>query len=150
MGNVNFDEVRKIAIQNMLMKSAVHGMQHIDRVVEFAKKIAKRECPQNYDDVVVGAYLHDLGRTDDDFNYEHGPKGAQIAEFLIEKHWPWLEKERIVKAIQFHSHGETTKDKLIGAIWDADRLDLTRFGRIIDISYLSTRTGKRMAEENNV
>jgi len=144
MKEIDYEQVRKIVMDH-LPKSGLHGIDHTDSVVEFAKKIAKKECPENYYDVVVGAYLHDIGRECDKFNLEHGPRGAKIAEKIIEDHWPWLEKDKIIEAIRFHSHGRISNDKIIGSIWDADRLDLTRVRKKVDWGFLSTETGKELA-----
>lgn len=146
---VDFEQVRNIAFKHMKLKKGLHGFGHIERVVEYAKLIAKKECPGKYEDIIVGAYLHDVGRIDDSENNEHALKSAEIAEFLISRHWPWLDKKKIVEAIKYHADGDVTDDHVIGAIWDADRLDLDRIGKVIDCNLLSTKTAKKILSKKS-
>jgi hypothetical protein len=41
-----------------------------------------------------------------------------------------------------HTDGHITDDPLVGACWDADRLDLPRVGIAPDPRYLSTQAGR--------
>ncbi len=138
---IDWEEAERIILSNYTLKQGLHGFEHVKRVVENAKLIAREECPQNFDDAVIGAYLHDIGRTDDGSGNEHAIKGARIAKDLLEKHWPHLDAKRILFAIEVHADGTTTKDPLIGAIWDADRLDIPRIGGNIRPQFLSTKKG---------
>jgi uncharacterized protein len=45
-----------------------------------------------------------------------------------------------------HTDGKTTTDPLVGACWDADRLDLGRVGITPNARYLSTEAGRSIAK----
>jgi uncharacterized protein len=142
--NIDWDEAERIIFRNYALKEGLHGLSHIKRVVENTKIIAKAECPQNFDDAVIGAYLHDIGRVDDSASNEHALRGIEIARRLLKEHWPHLDSKRILLAIETHADGLTTKDPIIGAIWDADRLDISRDGRIVNPELLSTKKGREL------
>ena len=58
-----------------------------------------------------------------------------------------IDIEKVLYAIAHHYLGKVSKDKLIGSIWDADRLSLYRFkGREVDINRLSTEAAKELLE----
>jgi hypothetical protein len=50
--------------------------------------------------------------------------------------------ERLAHAMHHHTDGLTTDDPLVGACWDADRLDLPRVGIAPVGRYLSTATAR--------
>lgn len=123
----------------------LHGLEHVRRVVDYATEIAQAECPDNINDVVLAAYLHDIGRNDDNGGNEHAMHGAIITAELLRQHWPESDHDKIIFAIRYHADGQTTDDPLIGSLWDADRLDIGRAGLIVDIDLLSTEKGKEIA-----
>ena len=92
----------------------------------------------------MGAYLHDIGRIDDRGGNEHALRGFEVSKQLLTKHWPQLNHKKILKAIEEHADELITKDPLIGSIWDADRLDLTRLNIQINPELLSTKTAKKL------
>lgn len=141
------EEVIDMCLKFYTMRIGIHGESHIRNVVKLAKRISRRECPQYTNDVIVGAALHDVGRRDDFGGNEHAVRGSRIAKGVIKSYWPNLHADKIVEAIKYHTGGLTTSDPLIGSIWDADRLDLVRLGKRIDISLLSTKTAKKILEE---
>jgi len=76
------------------------------------------------------AFIHDLGRLNDNHDPEHGYRAALIAEKiagdLIEV--TQVELELLMEACQGHSDGHLVADVTIMTCWDADRLDLGRVG----------------------
>ncbi len=129
-------------------KLVLHGFEHVRRVVSNAREIALEECPENVNDAVLAAYLHDIGRISDDYDgNEHAIRGAEIAKELLQKHWPEADAKRILFAIRYHADGILTEDPLIGALWDADRLDIGRAGLTIDLAFLSTNKGRKIASQ---
>ena len=135
---------KKIIFNSYTLKEGLHGLNHVKRVVENAKTIAKNECPNHYDDIVMGAYLHDIGRVNDNGGNEHALQGFEISKQLLAKYWPHLDHRKILTAIKEHADSLITDDPLIGSIWDADRLDLTRLGIKINPELLSTKTAKKL------
>lgn len=144
---MNWKEVEEIVFHHSLYKDGVHGIDHIRRTVENAKIIAKETCPDKFDDAVIGAYLHDIGRIDDFGGNAHAVRGAKISERLLQEFWPNLDIKRILFAIEFHADKLTSEDPLIGTIWDADRLDLDRVGIKINPDLLSTKKAKEILQQ---
>jgi len=76
------------------------------------------------------AFIHDLGRLNDNHDPEHGYRAALIAEKiagdLIEV--DEAELEFLIAACQGHSDGHQVADVTVMTCWDADRLDLGRVG----------------------
>ncbi len=132
------------------MKDDTHGRDHVLSVIEYAKTIAHKECREEFNDVIVGVALHDVGRTSSSSDNDHARRGSRIAFNIIKKYWPALARKRIAEAILYHSQGMVTKDPLMGAIWDADRLDILRcnYPRI-KTTLLSTETAKKIARKTN-
>jgi uncharacterized protein len=58
--------------------------------------------------------------------------------------------ETLTFAIRHHTDGKTSDDPTVGTCWDADRLDLGRVGIIPSPTFMSTPTGKRIAELGSV
>jgi hypothetical protein len=132
------------------MKDDTHGRDHVLSVIEYAKTIANKECREEFNDVIVGAALHDVGRTSSSSDNDHARRGSRIASNIIKKYWPALARKRIMEAITDHAQGMVTKDLLIGAIWDADRLDIVRCNyQKIKTTLLSTKTAKKIARKTN-
>ncbi|RLA39949.1 MAG: hypothetical protein DRR42_26585 [Gammaproteobacteria bacterium] len=76
------------------------------------------------------AFIHDLGRLNDNHDPEHGYRAALISENiagdLIEV--DDSELDLLVAACQGHSDGRLEADVTVMTCWDADRLDLGRVG----------------------
>jgi putative nucleotidyltransferase with HDIG domain len=155
--------LRVEARQRYKMPNAkVHPWEHTLAVADNAAKIAKQECPAYEKAAIVGAYLHDLGREDDLQDPAHAKRGAQLVKQLSPKDLSDLEIESIKFAVAHHADRQAPNgdspivsnypeikqkgllEKLIAVIWDADRLQLTRRGRV-DPRYLSTDFAKRLA-----
>lgn len=144
-GTLDWGEVERIVFSAHPMKEGLHGIEHVRKAAENARILAGAECPDFYDDAVLGAYLHDIGRTEDGAGNLHAISGAKIAEKMLKKHWSHLDCERIVYAIRYHADGLVSDDPLVGAIWDADRLELGRVGIPMSAVKFSTKTAKEMA-----
>ena len=100
-----------------------HGFDHVERVANLARHIAKRE---GYDPDIAGmaGYLHDIGRTMQDEEKDHGPAGVAPAKILLDQHTNLSEdiKQDVLNAIRDHSLLETD-GMLTHIIQDADMLD---------------------------
>ena len=141
-GKIDYSQVEQVAYQQLRYKTSLHGWEHMKRVVDYAKKIAKELCPGLIDDVVIAACFHDVGRISDGGGNEHAFESAKIAEEIIPKYWPGADLKSILFAIKHHSDivGEKGGDPVIYnynlppgvkpeiamCLWDADRLDLPR------------------------
>ena len=130
------------------LDSELHGLAHLREVASLAGRIAE-ELGEDVEAALVAGILHDCARVDNAGGNRHAIESAKMAKPILRDHFPHLGAEKICDAIARHADGETTDDPLAGALWDADRLTLTRLGRAIDERLLSTSVGKRMMRERN-
>jgi len=139
----------------------IHPWGHSLQVVRNVKKIAGAVCPSHLVAAVTGAYLHDIARENDGSGTEHAIKGAAIAAKYFPKSLTPSEKKSLTFAIYHHADliapnggfpvtanfPEIRKkgliEKLIAALWDADRLEMRRLGGV-DKRYLSTKFAKQL------
>lgn len=149
--------------------STVHGPGHWARVCRFGACLAEREglSPAAARAVEVFAWTHDLAREDDGAGREHAVAGATHLDEVAAELFPDLSPLQlsIVRvAIELHSDGMTAREAherglldpvfeidpggspdeqtiaTIGCAWDADRLDLQRFGIRPEPALMSTRS----------
>jgi putative nucleotidyltransferase with HDIG domain len=128
--------------------SYLHGIGHLREVALLAGQIAG-EAGADVETAMVAGFLHDCGRMNDGGGNQHAMDSAELAEPLLKERFPQLDAKRVLEAIRLHADGLTTGDPIAGAVWDADRLTLTRLGRVVRENLLSTEAGKRMAREGN-
>ena len=122
----------------------IHGVSHWSRVRLNGLILAER-TGANPLVVEYFAFLHDLGRENDDYDPDHGLRGAEIAEDVNGTLIKLSRNELALlkKACEGHSDGHTQADVTIMTCWDADRLDLGRVGIDPDPDKLCTLTAKR-------
>ncbi len=107
----------------------IHGAPHWSRVRHNGLILA-RHTGANTRVVEYFAFIHDLGRQNDDHDPEHGIRAAAIAESIagdlidLSAH----ELALLVEACSGHSDGQILADVTVMTCWDADRLDLGRVG----------------------
>ena len=156
-----------------------HGMDHINRVVEWAIEIAKQEnCDVFYAE--LAAFLHDIGHV-----AEHQNNPAQLKHhelsYILAKEWfeqdrefdvlTQEEKDMILYAIRNHWDDTAEKYELANVLRDADKLDM--YGdigvqRAVDyyktpqaisnnikqnllaVNRVKTKTAKRIIEQRNL
>lgn len=127
--------------------SGIHGLQHWKQVEKFGATLAKHNGA-DFDVIRLFALLHDAERVSEDFDNEHGSRGASLALKLRGTLYD-LDDYRfnlLYTACKYHSDGECTDNVTIGSCWDADRLDLTRLSIYPDTKYISTTYGTQLAE----
>jgi uncharacterized protein len=121
-------------------RDGIHGDTHWRRVGEAGLFLAERESVSTHV-VLLFAIFHDCRRENDGHDPEHGPRAAALAEQI--GHEPLGlsvdELAALAHAMREHDRGRVTRDPLVGACWDSDRLDLARVGITPDPRYLSTR-----------
>ncbi len=115
-----------------------HEFKHVDRVRQWALRIAAEEGFENMEMVETAALLHDIGLPYIDEEKErgkHGQVGAEIAEGFLKENSSFTEEqiEKIVLAVRYHSSPPTLvteflkgigeKGRLLEIIRDADMLD---------------------------
>jgi uncharacterized protein len=106
-----------------VLKGTAHSYEHINRVVNIATFLAKKE-KANVELVQIGALLHDIGWATDK---PHNETGAELAKKILkEMNYPEGKSEKIVGIILHHPLAfkdklETLEEKIV---WDADKIDL--------------------------
>ena len=107
----------------------IHGAPHWSRVRHNGLVLAEL-TGANSRVVEYFAFIHDLGRENDDHDPYHGHRAAEIARRIagdlidVSEH----ELDLLGKACERHSDGHLEADVTIMTCWDADRLDLGRVG----------------------
>lgn len=121
----------------------IHGIGHWQRVLQLGLALAERTGADRKV-VVAFALVHDARRYSDSSDPGHGHRAGTLARRMnpgfLNLDKPQL--ELLVKACEYHTRGRTTKDPTIGTCWDADRLDLTRLGIVLDTDLLSTEAAR--------
>ena len=145
-------EAKKIIYPQYVVKNGIDGLAHIEHVTHIGMEIAERECGDTDTDllgITLGCLLHDIGRGNEEKGQRHVEAGVKISREILGQSFSGydIDIEKVLYAISHHDLGQVSKDKLIGGIWDADRLSLYRFkGREIDLSRLSTEAAKELLE----
>jgi uncharacterized protein len=100
-----------------------HGFDHAERVASLAKYIAEKEG-YDKDEAEIAALLHDIGRTVQEEERDHGPAGVPLATEILNAHTEYDAdtKLRILHAIRDHSNFKA-EGKLTHIVQDADKLD---------------------------
>lgn len=143
---------KKIIYPQYVVKNGIDGLAHIEHVTHIGMKIAERECDDTDTDllgIALGCLLHDIGRGNEEKGQRHGEAGVKISREILEQSFSGydIDIEKVLYAISHHDLGKVSKDKLIGGIWDADRLSLYRFkGREIDLNRLSTEAARELLD----
>ena len=107
----------------------IHGAPHWSRVRRNGLILAE-QTGANRRVVEYFAFIHDLGRQNDDHDPEHGYRAALIAERIAGDliAVDAVELDLLMEACQGHSDGHLEADITVMTCWDADRLDLGRVG----------------------
>lgn len=120
-------------------RSLIHGFSHWVRVERNGLYIARLT---GVSEAVVSlfALFHDSLRTNDGRDRDHGLRAANLAvsmrsdlSFLNDEDF-----ERLRFACEHHTHEIHHDDPVVGACWDADRLELGRVGIEPHPDYLNT------------
>ncbi|MFC1599044.1 HD domain-containing protein [Patescibacteria group bacterium] len=102
-----------------------HDFTHVDRVRNWALKIARAE---SYDDLVkveAAALLHDIGRGFKGQDADHGSIGAAKARVFLEKNKFFNTEDIDCICMAITNHNRDFGDQpLINIIRDADKLDM--------------------------
>ncbi|MFA5131262.1 MAG: hypothetical protein WC467_02445 [Patescibacteria group bacterium] len=129
----------------VLPKNSVHGLCHWKRVEKFGLKIAKENAADK-NVISLFAYLHDARRENEDDDPDHGVRAAVLLKELVEAKLVSLtprQFEQLIKALSLHNkHNAESDDITIQTCWDADRLDLWRYGFVPNPKLMFTDYGK--------
>ena len=135
-----------IRSQYRLRWDGIHGLGHWERVWRIGEALAEQS---GADRAVVRAFafLHDASRLLDSTDPDHGWRGGELARRLNRDCLGLVpdQMELLVTACSLHTSGGASDDPTIGTCWDADRLDLARFGIVPDPELLSTAAARNPA-----
>jgi hypothetical protein len=117
--------------QQFAHTSAVHGPEHVNRVIYLAMTIARLQgFASLMPEVWASAYLHDLARTRDGVCHEHG----RHAISLIPQYTELLHRagvrdiQAVAHAIDVHARPVRAQHPVAAILKDADSLDRVRIG----------------------
>ena len=120
-----------------------HTSSVVFRGIDYALHMGHEPIP-----VVFACAFHDMARSNDGFDTEHG-KHAIPNAIKIMKKFPWLLDQdtrlSILYAILNHTTGRHAPDYISACTWDADRTRLAwKYG--FDESFFNTERGKYVAQ----
>ncbi len=161
----NFEEeiCRLAYMHRVNFNLRVHNWNHTKRVVEYAKMVSLASFPEQFKDVLVVAYFHDIGRHTDGKEFVHGKVSATITKNVLSTKYPEIDLESILFAIFFHPSDQAPdggppvlsgyslpnhiNPKIAMCLWDADRLDIVRIKRHrpVKLDFLNTDWAQRFA-----
>lgn len=152
---------------DLYYSSEIHGISHTSRVVLFAQILSALDnlSEREKNMVIAAAQFHDIGREDDDKNFDHGlasvnkikqkrlldsfePRDRAIIEFAIEHHS--LDEKGVKEKIQALPRKDREEyRKIINYLQDSDKLDRTRianYGEGLDPNRLATDSAKKLVK----
>ena len=145
---IRFDHLWEYVIERCPWgEESLHGPDHWRRVEANGLRLAA-ETDADPTVVRLFALFHDSRRLNEGTDPDHGARGAAWAAKLRGTLYQ-LDAPRLallVEACTFHTGGRHHADPTIGTCWDADRLDLGRVGIRPEPAYMSTKSGRRLAE----
>lgn len=116
----------KQAVQAQFDKRShiAHGADHAFRVAQIAKHIAMQEGYSDPEVAEVAGLLHDMGRTVQEEEKDHGPAGVPMAGDMLDRYTDYNDetKRQILDAVRDHSALKAEGD-LTHILQDADKLD---------------------------
>lgn len=126
-----------------------HGWPHWCNVNKHGQHIAMYHG-LNANVIQLFSIFHDAARVNENEDHDHGRRGANLAIKLRDLFPVQItddEMDALVYACAAHTNGGVTDDLLVGACWDADRLDLTRVGIRPSPKLMSTEIGRSLAKK---
>jgi uncharacterized protein len=140
---LNSELLEKTIHQFTLNIDGIHGAEHWIRVYENGFKLSQM-TGANANIVMYFAILHDSQRVSNSEDSQHGPRAAIYAkrhrrEIDLDNN----EFELLIEAISSHTRGcRTDADISVQTCLDADRLDITRTGCMVNAACLYTEAAK--------
>jgi len=121
-----------------------HTASVVFRGIDFALSINQDPIP-----VIFACAFHDMARTNDGFDTEHGRHAVPMATQIMQQFNLSDEiKQSIIFAIENHTTGTDAPDYISGALWGADRVRLSQLYNY-DEKYYSNPRAKQIASLKN-
>ncbi len=123
-------ETIEIYVKSVMGDEVAHDFKHVDRVRNWALKIAKSEGFENLEILEAAVLLHDIGLLQAETRGQHGKVGAQMARDFLSKNgiFPENQIDQISHAVEWHCSIKKDDDKLLAIVRDADMMDM--FGNV--------------------
>ncbi len=122
------EDIKKIEnyVKEGLTGEIAYDFNHVNRVRNWALKIAKSVNFYDLKMIEVAALMHDIGRPQTKSSSQHGEVGANISEVFLRKNKLFSEEkiEEICNAIRYHNSNRKGKGELLYILRDADMMDL--------------------------
>lgn len=130
---------------------SIHGPAHWRRVERNALLLATR-TGADVTVVRLFAVFHDSRRQNENYDPQHGARGAALATELRGTHFKLEDAAfaQLIHACTWHTAEPQHADPTIGTCFDADRLDLGRVGIIPDASFMSTEFAREIAHMGSI
>jgi uncharacterized protein len=129
--------------------SYLHGPRHWRCVSLLGIDLARRTPGGDPLVAFLFGLFHDAIRENDDFDPDHGQRGADLARVYAAHDLFAVtppQKAALLRACETHTFAPATSEVAVGVCYDADRLNLWRCGTKPAAKYLSTPSGITMAE----
>ena len=142
MCTITIELLTEIRKRYQLNWFGTHGVIHWSRVYDNGIRLSEQEGV-NKKVVQLFSVFHDSGRRNENWDENHGNRGAQRA--LVLRDFYELDDDEfslLIKACALHTTARNHKNPTIQACFDADRLDLGRVGNKPDPQYLCTPLAK--------
>ena len=122
----------------------VHGVGHWDRVAIFGQLLYQDGA--DMDVIRAFAYLHDSERQSNAVDNEHGIRASKLIDTIRDTLLGYLSDmqiEKLKQACELHTIAHKTGDITIDICFDADRIDLFRYGVLVmpKAELMATRQG---------
>lgn len=139
--------VGKILKDYRLDLKGIHGPGHWLRVMDYGRMLAEKN---GADPKVIALFglIHDARRIADRHDPLHGARAASYARDLAKEgriRVSGRDLDLLCIACEGHTAGRPYPDLTVRTCWDADRLDLQRFGWEIDTDRLNTPEAVELA-----
>jgi uncharacterized protein len=144
--------VGKILMDYRLDPKGIHGPAHWLRVMDYGRMLGEKNGA-NLKVVALFGLIHDARRISDRHDPCHGARAASYARDLAREgrlRVSSRDLDVLCIACEGHTAGRTHPDLTVRTCWDADRLDLRRFGWEIDPGRLNTPEAVELASRPEI
>lgn len=139
--------IKKLAVKTC--NSLLHGIDHWERVERNAQILTEGVVVM--DSVIrIFPYIHDISRVNDGHDPEHGARATEVIDCYRHSLFMWFtdsEIDLLKFACTHHSTLLRSGDPTIDACFDAERLDLTRRGIVLNPELMATEKGATFAAD---
>lgn len=143
--NKNINKIIELVTKQWALDD-LHGLPHWQRVERKAMLLVTADVNPRV--VRLFAYLHDTCRLDNDSDPLHGFRAKCLVDSLRTSLLKELSNEefhQLKTACELHTTTLSVGDHTIDTCFDADRLDLERYGILPDPQRMATAQGKYFA-----